>query len=319
MVRAFGVCAFLLMSSLAAWTQPPPQENVTVAVTKPREAFASFAKAFARPTQLAGKIPRWETGICPVVVGQAPAATAFVTTRMKAIAAAAGAPVNSSTSCTANIEIVFTTAPQELLDNIRKHDPDYLGYAESNALREHLATVTHPIQAWYATETVDLDGMRRVDSARRLGTGSTMSNFTAGGLMMGNRDPIYLPDASYARVTGNRIKEGTRSGFHHIIITVDTKKLAGQDFVRLADYITMLALTQLDSMDTCQKLPSVVNMLAPDCDHRVEGMTAVDLAYLTGLYKMGADKSLIFQQSDIVDGMTEAMERQGQVAARGKQ
>jgi len=77
----------------------------------------------------------------------------------------------------------------------------------------------------------------------------------------------------------------------------------------------MLALTQLDSLDTCQKLPSVVNMLAPDCDHRVEGMTAVDLAYLTGLYKTGADKSLVFQQSDIVDGMTEAMERQGRVAA----
>ena len=312
MVRA--TIAALLISILAA----SGQDNVTLTVASSREAFASFAKAFARPTKLTGQIPRWETGICPVVVGQAPASTGFVTARMKAIAVAAGAPVNASTSCTANIEIVFTTAPQELLDNIRKHDPDYLGYAESNALREELATVTRPIQAWYATETVDLDGMRRVDSARRLGTGSTMSNFTAIGIM-GNRDPIYLPDASYARVTGNRIKEGTRSGFHHIIITVDTKKLAGQDFVRLADYITMLALTQLDSLDTCQKLPSVVNMMAPDCDHRVEGMTAVDLAYLTGLYKMGADKSLVFQQSDIVDGMAETIGRQGLVAARGKQ
>ena len=80
-------------------------------------------------------------------MGQQPQFTAFVTARVKVIAAAVGAPVSDLKSCTPNIEIVFTTTPQDLLDKIRKEDPDYLGYAETSALREKLATVTHPVEA----------------------------------------------------------------------------------------------------------------------------------------------------------------------------
>jgi hypothetical protein len=314
MIRVFAICAVLAAACLAASAEPPapPQENVTVTATKSREVLDKFAKAFTTPTKLTGKIARWESAICPVAVGQQAQFTAFVTARVKVIAAAVGAPVSSDKSCTPNIEIVFTTTPQELLDKIRKDDPDYLGYAESSALREKLAAVTHPVEARYATETIDVNGMRRVDSARRLGTGITMSNFNAFAMPStgpGNRDPIYLPDATYARVTGNHINSGSKSGFNHIIIVVDSKKLAGQSFISLADYIAMLALTQLNSLDTCQQLPSVVNMLAPECDQKVDGITKTDLAYLRGLYKMGSDKSLVFQQNDIADQMVKDAEQ----------
>ena len=313
MVRAFGVSAFLLTFLLAASPRAAPQENVTV--TASAEVITGFARAFPRPATMTGKIPRWETGICPIAVGQPPAMTGFVTARVQVIAAAAGAPVNESKSCTPNIEIIFTTAPQDLLDNIRKKTPDYLGYAESSSLRDRLATVSHPIQAWYATETVDLAGMRRVDSARRLGTGSTMRNFTGGSSMMGNRDAFNLPDATYARVTGNHINDGTRSAFNHIIITVDSSKLAGRNFVQLADYVAMLALTQPDSLDACRQLPTVVNLMALNCDQRVGGITAVDLGYLKGLYRMASDKSLVFQEAEIADQMKQALEGQRVLAA----
>ena len=119
-----------------------------------------------------------------------------------------------------------------------------------------------------------------------------------------------MPDATYARVTGNHIDSGSKSGFNHIIVIIDSKKLAGQSFISLADYIAMLALTQLNSLDTCQQLASIVNMLAPDCDQKVDGITKTDLAYLRGLYRMGSDKSLIFEQNDITDEMVkDAQER----------
>jgi hypothetical protein len=54
----------------------------------------------------------------------------------------------------------------------------------------------------------------------------------------------------------------------------------------IADYISMLALTQLNSLDTCQQLPSIVNMLAPGCDRKSNALTDSDTAYLRGLYKM---------------------------------
>ena len=199
-----------------------------------------------------------------------------------------------------------------MLDQVRKDDPDYLGYATTSDQREKLATVTRPVQAWYTTETIDLDGMHRMDSARRLGGGIAMSNFSAFAMPTTsgvNRDPIYLPYATYARVTGNRINDGVRTGLNHVIIVVDSKRLAGQSFVSLADYIAMLALTQLNSLDACQQLSSIVNMMAAGCDQKVDGITGTDLAYLRGLYKMGSDKSLLFQQNDIADVMADTLGR----------
>jgi hypothetical protein len=287
-----------------------PQENVTVTSTRSRELLDKFAKSFSVPTPLTGKIARWESGVCPLAIGQKPGVATMMTARIKEIATIVGAPVNANPSCTPNIEVIFTTTPQALLDDVRKNDPDYLGYADNSSRQQALATVTRPVQAWYETETIDLDGMARIDSARRLGAGITMPNFTAFSMpsSMGvNRQPLDLPYATYARVTGNHINDGTRSAFHHVIIAVDSSKLAGQKLGPLADYITMLALTQLNSLDTCQQLPSIVNLLAPGCEQKSDEITQIDLAYLRGLYKMGNDQSLLFQRNDITDQMKQSL------------
>ena len=69
----------------------------------------------------------------------------------------------------------------------------------------------------------------------------------------------------------------------------------------------MLALTQLSSLDACQPLLSVVNMLAATCDHAVDGLTQFDLAYLQGLYRMSAGRSGVLQRDDIADAMAETL------------
>jgi len=312
-MRAVGpVVAIAVMLVGSAQAPAPSPERVTVTAAKSRATIDKFAKAFSTPTRLAEKIARWESGICPVTVGQPPAVASLITDRVKDIAASVGAPVNSNEACTPNIQIVFTTTPQALLDDVRAHDPDYLGYVEGSAARERLATFSRPLQAWYMTETIDLDGRKQIDSSRRLGGGIAMANVTAFAMpfSMGvNRDPIALPYATYARVTGNHINNGVRSGFNHVLIVADSGKLEGRGLNPLGDYIAMLALTQLSSLDVCQKLPSIVNMMAPDCDQAIEGITMTDLAYLRGLYKMDADKNLTAQENEIADRMQEALGR----------
>jgi hypothetical protein len=318
-VRIFTVSVLLMAGGMHASAETAtPSESVTVTANKSREVFGKFVKGFAKPTMLTGKIARWERRLCPLVVGQNPNFTTFITQRIKYIALAAGAYVNTEASCTPNIEIIFTTTPQALLDNIQKDDPDYLGYATSNAQREALATITRPIQAWYTTETVDLSGRSLMDSGRPLGGGIGMSNFNAlssdGGAA--NRDPIFMADAHYARATGSRINDGIRTGFNHILIIIDSTKLAGQKIVPLADYISMLALTQLNSLDACQQQPSIVNILAADCDHAGDGLTQFDLAYLQGLYRMSAGRSLLFQRNDIAAVMADKVSPDLVAAAR---
>jgi hypothetical protein len=228
-------------------------------------------------------------------VGQNSHTAAFITQHIKYVALAAGAPVNTGASCTPNIEIVFTATPQALLDSVRKTDPDYLGYATSLAQTDALALVTRPIQVWYTTETVDLNRRPLVDSVRPRGEG----------VLIQRDPPVYV--RAVTRSNGNHIDDGIHSGFNHILIVIDSSKLAGQEIVPLSDYVSMLALTQLSSLDACQPLSSVVNMLAANCDHAVEGLTQFDLAYLQGLYRMGSGRKAIFQRNDIADAMVETL------------
>jgi hypothetical protein len=277
-----------------------PSENVTVTANKLREIFHKFTDTFATPTKLGGGIARWKRRICPLVLGQNPHFTAFITQRVKYIALAAGARINTEPSCTPNIEIIFTTTPQALMDTVRKDHPLYLGYADTNAQLEKLAIVTRPVQAWYTTETGDANGRREVDSV-------LMTNFD-GGLM-------FAPHV-YAS-SGGRTNGGIVSGFFHILIVVDSTKMAGQKIVPLSDYIAMLALTQINSLDACQRQqPSIVNMLAADCDHAQDSLSEFDLAYLQGLYRMGAGRGLMFQRNDIADTMADKVIDQKIAAAR---
>jgi hypothetical protein len=262
----------------------------------------AFVESFATPTRMAGKIARWEDGVCPRAVGQRPAIANIVTQRVKDLAAFAGAPVNDSPTCTPNIEIIFTAAPQALLDNVRAHDADFLGFAESSRERERLATVTRPLQAWYTTQTRDQRGMNKIDNARRSGEGVPLPCFTCGARTADRTE--YLSGATYASVTGNRVADGVRSAFYHVLIVADPGKLQDHGIGPLADYIAMLALTQVNAPDSCRPLPSIVNMLAKDCAAKTDMLTRNDAGYLRGLYRMSADRKLLAtQKSEIADQM----------------
>ena len=291
---AVAFCA-IIVAPFLAFAQPSE-----------RDAVQSFVDGFATPTRMTGKVARWEDGICPRTVGQRPAIASIVNQRIRDLAAFVGAPVHESQSCTPNIEIIFTATPQDLLKHVREHDADFLGYTESSTQRDRMATVTRPIQAWYTTQTRDLHGLNRIDSARRPGEGTTMSCFTCRARSGGSE--AYLPNATFANVTGNRVSDGVRSSFYHVLIVADPSKLQDYGIGPLADYIALLSLTQINSLDSCQTLPSIGNMLAADCAAKTKMLTINDAGYLRGLYKMSPERRLFTtQKSEIIDGMRQML------------
>src|SRR3954471_2508950 len=108
--RLFAVSVLLIAGGLRAGAETAPSTE-SVTVTGSRRAYHDFSKTFATPTKVTGKMARWEHRLCPLVVGQNPHYTAFITQHIKYVALAAGAPVNTDPSCLPNIEIVFTTTP----------------------------------------------------------------------------------------------------------------------------------------------------------------------------------------------------------------
>jgi hypothetical protein len=295
---------FLILPSLAMAQTARPPESVTVTGTKSREVLRGFVQSFAAPTRMTGKMARWETGICPIVAGVKPQFATFIARRLKEVAAKAGAPVNGRASCSPNIQIVFTTTPQALLDRVRDKQPYLLGYYDNTPQRDRLATVTRPIQAWYTTATQDLNGKVEVDSGKTVGPGLEIwlpCSITPGVCL------VHLPNARAVAVTGSRLGDGVRSNLHHIIIVADPNKLLDYEMGPLSDYIAMLALTQITSLDTCQQLPSIVNMLAQDCERKTDALTETDMAYLHGLYKAAPDQSLGTQQDQVAYQMEQEL------------
>lgn len=288
-------CA-LTMGAQAQPARNTPPESVTVTALKnvPPEVISKFIQSFAAPTAIVGKLARWQAGICPVAVGLRPSAIRFLLQRLRDNAARVGAPVDARANCKPNIEIVFTTAPQDLLDNVRKKNPGYLGFSRRSAETARLAIVTHPIQAWYTTARKDILGRMALDSAMNVGVGDEQD--MAISYAMGS-------------VYGFRVRDGLSSELYHVIIVIDPNKVQAREMGAVADYVSMLSLSQIASLYQCQQqLPSIINMMVPGCAAVEAQLTPSDVAFLQGVYKMPRDYALSVQKAGIVNEMRQAFE-----------
>jgi hypothetical protein len=249
------------------------------------EAVSAFVESHTVPTHL-GRIARWDDPVCPGIAGLPANFSKFILQRIRTVAAAAGAKVDPE-GCRANISIVFTTTPQALVDGLRAKDPVMLGYYDNSEQADKLAKVSHPIQAWYVTKTVDLRGKWTVDSRDR----HSSQNY----------------DASASN--GTRVGDGLSSAFYTVTIVADPSKLGDHEIGALADNIAVLALAQPGNLDSCTALPSIVNLSLTGCtaSMALTGMSANDSAFLYGLYHVKPGATLRGQKDAIAVGMKEKL------------
>jgi hypothetical protein len=290
-----AVLLVLLGLALApAAAQPAPKndpELETVIVTAPKihagvtpGAIAhDFIRSYAAPTVLRDAIARWQVGICAQFLGVAPQFAEVMETRLRTIAGQAAAPLKNK-GCRPNLLVVFTPQPQAYLDALHARNVDLLGY--------HGATrVTHPIQAWYETGITDLDGNTWVDQER-----SGLGDVATGG-------------APHMHVGGWRFRADLTSDLINVTILVDTQKTATYLVGEIADYVALMALSRMDDYDDCQLVPSIANLLSSNCDDKQKPLqiTATDIAYLRGVYKMDAGAALNIQQDQIAAEMAKVL------------
>lgn len=286
-----------------------PPESIVVTTTKPSDvAIENFIEARAAPTQFLNQLAQWRRPICPVTVGLAKNFTQFVSQRIRDIASAVGAPVNANPGCKPNVEVVFTTTPQELMDRVRKTGPAFLGYYSNLSKADDLAKVAHPIQAWYMTESTDYNGFGIVDRGRCT-AGDSSQNALPVDLDTPSQDAnmqspqatlvLNLPCAQLMHSSGWRLKSGYDSGIFNTLIVAEPAKLLDYEIGSLADYIAMLALSQAGSLDMCQDMSSISNLLAKGCPSASNKITDADLAYLRGLYGLPNGYSLTGQRNGI--------------------
>jgi hypothetical protein len=289
-VLLLGAALFALLSGREAMAQAASSqaaqasttvEGVTVVAPKREQEklptlvnrFVDAHSAVSRIDQLS----RWAGPVCPQTGGLTAPFDAYVSARVKAVAASVGAPAdkhpNRNFPCKPNLLIVFTTTPQTLMDNVRRRHPQMLGFHYA-AQAQRLALVDHPIQAWYMTGTkAEGDSVEPDDEFHRTPGGSA----------------------------GSRLSARLESQFIGVLVVVDANKIVGHQIGAIADDVAMLSLAHATQVKGCSALPTVLDFLNPDCPANADpaGLTPYDVAYLKGLYSIDPREYLAAQRSEI--------------------
>jgi hypothetical protein len=313
--------AFTLLCVLASApteAQPSaPAETVKVqAAPIPDAAVSGFVRTFTAPSALSGKIPRWFSGICVKTQGLPKELSDAVTKRILEVADQVGAPVQQQ-PCALNTVVIFDADPQNVMDDIAAHHDELLG-PHDPAQTKALATVRFPIQAWYATETQDNNGVTVADSNTNQPAmcesidDNTMqaSGNLQGGLKFNQSRYNQVIDERQRYcgrrvVTGSRVRDGVLSRLAAVTVVASMDTVRFHELSAVADYLALVILSQTKAFETCEKMETVANLLVPRCDldNRIKGLMPGDVAYLKALYKADAGGTLVAQQAAIAGEM----------------
>jgi len=217
-----------------------------------------------------GSLARWRGGrgesICPVTVGLDKGYNDFLTARMRALAAYVGAPLQDDPSCKDNVRVLFTTNPEKLMGEVMNWAGRTLGVRYPHQTEKTLEiSGTHAIQGWYVTA----------------GAGASVLNSDIALISHLDLLPVW-PLVTNTGLHG----AGRFGGIASVVIVVDTTKIEGYTIGTIADYISMLVLSVVQTPDHCDPLPSILDLMSSTCGAREKpaAITAGDLAFLKALY-----------------------------------
>ena len=233
---------------------------------------------------------RWRGGkqsICPIAIGLSPGDGAFVTARIRALAAYVGAPVQSDPQCKGNVQIIFTDNPQEKMDHVLKWAAYYFRNRYAGGMKDLIAFNSgHAVQGWYMTTR-----------------GSSIVLNTDVSLVGLDLLPLWPKVAqNYAET---RHGAGGGSGIGMVILVVDTTKVGSSAIGTIADYLAMLTLSVVQSPDNCDALPSILDLMSSTCGARQPptAITAADLGFLKAFYYLNTALGASLSRADVQGNM----------------
>jgi hypothetical protein len=219
-------------------SQETPLPSVTIIAPRPPtpqelagRAVPDFIRMHARIVVVTGQLARWRTAICPITAGLSPAFNDWVSARILAVAASVGAPHQQGENCKGrhNAYVFFTADPARALDELEKQDPRLLGFHYLSETRD-LKKVTRPIQGWYVTASRGARGGSTIDEAYPVFPWFSGS--------VGDRAPRPAGEP------GSRLTSHVSSEIVNVVILVDVKNIVDQPIGPIADFVSVLALTQ---------------------------------------------------------------------------
>ncbi|HEX8124857.1 MAG TPA: hypothetical protein VF548_04675 [Allosphingosinicella sp.] len=274
-----SAAAFALsLAAAAVFAQEHPErgDSPTITVTGVRDVekeAREFVGAIT-PAAMNGNIARFETNVCPRVIGAAPGPAALMEERLRTIAKAAGLLLGKE-GCRPNALMVITADKRALIRTLQKQG-NYFGDRTNLSKVRRLARDPGPTAFWR------LDGF-----------------VTAFGTpLAGNAgEPIdYRKNNSRA----SRISTGTRLAVDGATLIVEARAIDGLTPIQLADYGAMRLYGFADPADVTGSAPTILKVLTAEMGSETPiTMTRWDLSFLRGLYASGESLRAPAQRSEI--------------------
>jgi hypothetical protein len=266
----------------------------TVEVTASREKVRREIQAFVHQvTRLEGEfVGRWGGFVCPLAVGVSDAQADFIQRRIIEVQNTVRKKPARDEECRPNVFVIITDDADQVLADWKERDPGMFRWKSREGVSR--SGGNGPVRTWHNAILTGSDG-EAINSAATLNAPGRSSSTQ---VTTGSRIQISKPSCP----TASRVEAGCWEHIDAVVVLVDTRATGKVNVTQLADYISVVTLSQIDLSAPLGGVDSILQLFAqPRPAILPTGITEWDYSFLRGLYR--ASYSPANQQRDIAARM----------------
>lgn len=294
MIRWIALATALVAITAApafAQQQQSSDDRVVVEGRRAEDAVRAFVAEVAAAPK-GSNLARWDRKVCVGVMNLKTEYAQKLADQVSLAAVKVGLEPGEP-GCRANVLVLADSNADALAERLVKDSLKALQPPDSEASNlgrsalRRFETSDAPVRWWHVSQTVLVD------------TGA----------------PVMDGAVVQVRSMG-RLRKNVREDMANVLIILDTRRIGVVSFASLADYISMVALAQVDAEADMHEFPSILNLFANKADERTSRMTQWDLDYLTSLYAVDGDAFSARQEARRLE--RQMLDRQAATEADGE-
>jgi hypothetical protein len=287
MIRRCHSIHAIVTALVAPWILAPahsanqPLDTVVVQGTRDEQVRREIQTFVHKLTRLEGEfVGRWDTFVCPLAVGVSDAQAQFIQRRIVEVQnSVRRKQPKADAACYPNLFIIITDEAEQVLADWKERDPGMFRWKSRDGVSR--SGGTGPVRTWHNAIVENADGRGQSDSDQ-LG--------------------LNLPSGKPSCGLHGRIEAGCWEHITAVVVLVDARAAGKATLAQLADFISVVSLSQIDLSADLGSVDSILRLFAASQpEDQPAGLTHWDYAFLRGLYRVSY--SPMNQQRDIAARM----------------
>jgi len=243
-----------------------------------------FVLQVARPPLGAG-YARWDGKVCIGVTNLKEDAAQYLVDRMSRVASDVGLKPGEP-GCVPQVIVIFTTDGKAMAHQMVEEDAHLFrpfgpatGVSLNYGALDDFEQSDRAVRWWHVSLPVSANsGVKAITTA-------------------GDKSAPVIAVSGPSRIHG-----GIRDVLLYTLIIVDSKKLTGTTWEQLGDYLSLVALAQIDPTAKPSDFDSILNVFSNPKAY--SGLTDWDRSYLKALYSYDQERTPRMQVNELVSKMT---------------